>query len=405
MTEKKYIVAPADCMGCALCANLCPRDAITMEWSENGFLVPRVREELCVNCGKCAKECPAGETPLERHDDMAKVRAYGAWNKDASIHRSSSSGGVFTALAMQTLSQGGCVFGVVWKDKSTAGFSKAERPEELAAMRGSKYTQAVPSYVYREVRAELRKGRSVLFSGTPCQVRALKKFLGKDDANLMTVDVVCHGVPSHLLLEAYVRETEEASGKELSRIDFRDKTAGWQTSSTRRHYTDGSTDSRTFHVDEYHQLFLCDAILNVPCDNCPYAHLPRQGDVSLADYWGVQNHHPDWPLRDGVSVILVNTERGHQAIEETKALTLMETSFLSVYNAQRRSLIRAAAKPHRHRARTLQALKEGREKLSTLVSYIRDYKDIGPLRINRTTLPYRTLLRIRSFLRTILKRY
>ncbi len=292
----RHITAPQNCTGCGLCASICSQNAISMVWSEDGFPIPRVDEAACIECGLCTRRCIALEEPLKHEDDITKVRSYAAWHKQTELHHGSSSGGVFSALAEQIFAMGGCVFGVVWKDKETAGFTKAESMEELAPMRGSKYTPAMPGTVYREVKQELAQ-HPVLFTGTPCQVHALKAYLRKDYENLYTQEIVCHGAPSHNILRKYIKEDEAATGKEIERISFRDKPESWLQFSVTRHYTDGSSASRSLRHDPYMTMFLCNGALNHSCYNCPYAHLPRQADLCLGDYWGVQHIHPEWPIR------------------------------------------------------------------------------------------------------------
>ncbi len=236
---------------------------------------------------------------------------------------------------------GGCVFGVVWQNKYTAFFSKAESVEELARMRGSKYTQAIPGKVYQEVLAELKTGRRVLFSGTPCQVHALKKYLHRPYDNLLTIDIVCHGIPSHILLEKYVKEAEARTGKIIDHVSFRDKPEGWIRFHVTCHYTDGSTTSSPLDKDLYMNLFLCDKALNHVCYNCPYAHIPRQGDISLGDYWGVQNVHPNWPIDMGISVILTNSPIGENTLAQlTEVLQLHREAFANVHAGQDVNYIR-----------------------------------------------------------------
>ena len=203
-----HITPPENCTGCGLCANVCSKNAIHMVWSKDGFLIPQVDAEACINCGLCVKQCIALEENPKFTDDIDNVVSYGGWNNNTEIHLKSSSGGIFTALAEHVIEQGGIVFGVVWKDKYTAIFDKTDSLEGLSRMRGSKYTQAIPGIVYKNVLAELKTGRQVLFSGTPCQVHALHKYLRKPFDNLLTIDIVCHGVPSHLILEKYIAENE-----------------------------------------------------------------------------------------------------------------------------------------------------------------------------------------------------
>lgn len=330
-----YITPPDNCTGCGLCANVCSQDAIRMVWSIEGFLVPLVDSEKCVNCGLCVKQCIALEGRHEYTDDINSVIAYGGWHKDAEIHLNSSSGGIFTALAENVIQQGGVVFGVVWRDKVTAVFDKAETVDELSRMRGSKYTPAVPGGIYRNVKTELQTGRQVLFSGTPCQVHALKKYLRKPYDNLLTVDIVCHGAPSHLILEKYIAEDEARTGKIIDHVSFRDKPEGWLRFHVTRHYTDGRKTSEALSSDIYMRMFLSDKALNHVCYNCPYAHIPRQGDITLGDYWGVENFHSDWPIDKGISAILTNTEKGNRTLQQlSDKLDLHDEPFRKIYTGQ-----------------------------------------------------------------------
>ncbi len=202
-------------------------------------------------------------------------------------------------------------------------------------MRGSKYTPTVPGLVYKNVLAELKTGRRVLFSGTPCQVHALHKYLRKPFYNLLTIDIVCHGAPSHLILEKYIAENEAKSGKTIDYVSFRDKPEGWLCFHVTKHYSDGSTESMPLDKDIYMRMFLCDKALNKVCYNCPYAHIPRQGDITLGDYWGVENHHKEWPIDKGISAILVNTEKGNRALSSLNTgLELKEEPFNNIYKGQ-----------------------------------------------------------------------
>lgn len=388
--EYKYITAPTNCTGCALCANVCSRDAIRMEWSAEGFLIPKVNTESCINCGLCAKQCIALEEKPAYTDDIESVASWGGWNKNEATHLQSSSGGIFTALAERALMAGGCVFGVVWQDKYTAVFSKAETIEELAKMRGSKYTPAIPGKVYQEVLAELKTGRQVLFSGTPCQVHALKKYLRKPYDNLLTIDIMCHGVPSRLILEKYIQEAENRMGKTVAYISFRDKSAGWLRYHVTCHYTDGSTSSTPQNKDLYMRLFLCDKALNYACYNCPYAHIPRQGDITLGDYWGVQKIHSDWPIDRGISAILANTAKGHQYLQQVNdKVTLCLEPFDKIYSGQSVVYVRPTRQIPSDRSCVLAMLPLW--ELDKVRKRLADRVRIGPIRLNRTGLMYRLL--------------
>lgn len=342
----KYITPPENCTGCALCANVCSKNAIRMVWSKDGFLVPTVDTQACVNCGLCVKMCPAqpGVMANEKYsDNLETVVAYGGWNADSETHANSSSGGVFSTLAEKVFSTGGCVFGVIWKDKETAAFSKAENMEQIVPMRGSKYTQAMPGGVYREVKAELQKGRQVLFTGTACQVHALKKYLRKPYDNLLTFDIVCHGVPSRKLLQAYVKHYEDKAKKEIQQVNFRVKKGDWLRYQVQKQYKDGTTLEDVSGNDLFMHLFIGDKMLNKCCYNCPHAHLPRPGDMTLGDYWGVQNLHPDWPIKEGIGSLIANTDKGKTILESLAAeakITLHKEPFANLFKGQARSYLR-----------------------------------------------------------------
>ena len=388
--RNKSIIAPESCTGCGLCANVCSQNAIHMAWTKDGFLAPEVDTDACTNCGLCVKQCIALEPTQSYSDDIASVTSYAGWNRSEKIHIESSSGGVFTALANHIIQQGGVVYGVVWQNKQTAAFDKAETEQELARMRGSKYTPALPGQVYKNVLASLKQKRPVLFSGTPCQVHALYKYLRKPYENLLTIDIVCHGVPSHLILEKYIAENEERSKKEIEYISFRDKPEGWQRYHVTKHYKDGSSESESLDKDIYMQIFLCDKALNKACYNCPYAHIPRQGDITLGDYWGVENHHANWPLDKGISAILANTDKGKNALSSINSeLELIAEPFDKIYQGQGIVYIRPPKQIPGNRSIVLKKLT--RWPLRKVHPLAVDYVKIGSIYMSRTSIIFKVL--------------
>ncbi|MGN0865618.1 MAG: 4Fe-4S dicluster domain-containing protein [Akkermansia sp.] len=202
-----------DCIGCAACQNVCSRDAIRLVDDTDGFLKPLIDEASCVGCRACEHICPIWKREgslCQSEDKIPQPSFYFGWHRDEHLRYQSSSGGFFTALAQYVLDRGGCVFGVVMEGGKHPRFAMAENLEELAPMRGSKYVQARADGVYRDVRAQLKTGRLVLFSGTPCQVGALYQVLRSRPCNLLTMDIVCHGVPSFHLFRRYLEHIRHA---------------------------------------------------------------------------------------------------------------------------------------------------------------------------------------------------
>ncbi|MDO5464953.1 MAG: Coenzyme F420 hydrogenase/dehydrogenase, beta subunit C-terminal domain [Akkermansia sp.] len=404
--SSRYITPPLNCTGCGLCANVCGHDAIQMSWSKEGFLVPQVKA-ACINCGACVKACPAQPEHLtglrKETEDKQPLSAYGGWNSDKDMHLASSSGGIFTALAELIFAAGGCVFGVVWENKDTAKFTKAENKEELAGMRGSKYIQAVPGMVYREVKTELKKGRQVLFIGTSCQVYALKRYLRKDYESLLLIDILCHGVPSRNLLQSYIREMEATLGKELACIQFRDKAGNWQQYQVKKIFSDGSSLSHVNREDMFMRIFIGDFVLNKACYSCPHARFPRVGDITLGDFWGdLQNLHPDWPIHDGIGSVLGNTPKGKALLQELSAkgaVSLMPDCLDNLIGGQRSTYIRDNTTIPANREQVLRALKE--DSLSNIHHKLFDFEKCGPFRVRKNSFLHKMYIILRAIKRKI----
>lgn len=316
MKELKNIQGMQGCVGCALCANLCSQDAITMKMGENGFIVPEVDAAKCVDCGLCLKRCIVNDLSESKPGYQEEVDTYAAWNNDDEVRLKSSSGGIFSAVAETIIAAGGCVYGVKWKDKYRAEFVCVETADELKELRGSKYLPAFTCNAYREIKKKLTAQRKVLFSGTPCQVHALRQYLRKDYENLFTIDIVCHGMPSYNIFKLYVNEFERESGKTLERLNFRDKKESWSRYNLSRVCTDGHVSDICRVDDDFMRMFLSNKALNATCYNCPYIRHGRQGDITLGDFWGIQRYFPELQTGKGVSVVLVNSDKGRKVWEK-----------------------------------------------------------------------------------------
>ena len=308
---------PFNCSSCAACANICARNAISMQLDFEGFYRPVIHAGMCIECGACERVCPWNK-PVE-NPNVADVspKTVAAYAKNDSVRLQSSSGGIFTVLAERVLDDGGVVVGVAQTAPTRFGHIVVDNKADLAKLRGSKYVQADVGLVYREVRSLLKAGRKVLFSGTPCQVAGLYAVLGNAaaSADLFSVDIVCHGVPSVKVFEKYVCEMEKTGKSALDGINFRDKTDGWGGYALLHRFESGKSVSVHHNRSKYMRLFLSRICQNVSCDDCHYRNLPRIADITLGDFWGISKYHPEMNDNKGTSVVLLNTAHGCKFFE------------------------------------------------------------------------------------------
>lgn len=320
------------CCGCSACVQRCPKQCISMRRDNEGFLYPIVDTTLCVNCGLCEKVCPI----INENEPRKPLKSYAAYSKDEGIRAQSSSGGIFTLLAEETIKKGGVVFGVKFNKEWMPIFSYAETSEGIAPFRGSKYVQAIVGNAYKEAEIFLKAGRKVLFTGTPCQIAGLKNYLHKEYDNLLTVDIICHGVPSPKVWDMYLKETcsrlidampdgknsvVSATGGEykscIEAISFRSKITGWKKYSFQLKLNFSTSDgkktvvfSETLDKNAFMRVFLCDAILRPSCYSCPAKQGKSHSDITIADLWGINNIDSTFDNNKGTSAVLLNTEEG-----------------------------------------------------------------------------------------------
>lgn len=306
--EKRPLPRLADhtaCTGCTACMSGCPKDAIAMVRDKEGFAYPKIDGERCVRCGRCTAVCPA----LRPRKAQALPVVYAAWNKDDTIRKDSTSGGVFSLLAQDTLESGGVVFGAAFDSKMHLRHVACFDKEGLRHLRGAKYVQSDLQDTYRGVQ-ELLKNRPVLFSGTPCQVDGLYSYLGGRPENLTTCDLVCHGVPSPGVWEDFAASQQAVRKKELQAVRFRNKVTDWHDSHMTILYRDGSVDSAPLFQTEYGRAFGRGLFLRPSCYRCPYTSIARPGDFTLGDFWGLRPEELPEQQRAGVSLLMVNTPHG-----------------------------------------------------------------------------------------------
>lgn len=302
-----------NCSSCGACANICAHGAITMQLDNEGFYRPVVDSSKCVKCGLCEKACPWENEVLNPNGSTKVPKTVAAYALDEEIRLQSSSGGIFTVLAEKILDEGGVVVGVAQLSPARFGHIVVDNKADLAKLRGSKYVQADVGTIYRDVRALLKAGRKVLFSGTPCQVAGLYAVLGKSvSANLFTVDVVCHGAPSVKVFEKYIEYLESGTQSKVVSTQFRDKRSGWHLYSTTSLLDNHSQYSKTLREDAFLRVFMGNICLNSSCADCRYGKLPRIADISLGDYWNIADVHPKMEDDKGTSVVLLNTDHGKE---------------------------------------------------------------------------------------------
>lgn len=275
-----------------------------------GFPSPVVDAAHCTDCGLCLQICP-WQTVRGCEDRIIPPQVYAAWHLNQDIRRQSSSGGVFTALAEDILSRGGAIVGAAFDEDMVVRHVLVEDANGLARLRGSKYVQSeIPDELYIQIRNLLNQGRYLLFSGTPCQVAGLNNFLGKDFENLYCCDLVCHGVPSPGWFKKYLYSLSKENSPVIQ-FSFRDKKTGWKRFGIKKTWADGCSTFESLYSDPYLASFLRNYCLRASCYACKFTTTARQGDITLADYWGVATKYPEYDRDDrGTSLLLVNSKKG-----------------------------------------------------------------------------------------------
>lgn len=311
---EQYIKEKEQCTGCHSCSNICVKQCISMELDEEGFWYPKVDKNQCINCGKCIFVCPLIQNVKLKNQPAA----FACMNQDENIRTSSSSGGIFSVIAQQVLENCGIVFGAAFNKDFQVEHSYIESQEQLGVFRGSKYVQSKIGNSYNQTKIFLEQGRQVLFTGTPCQIGGLKSFLSKPYDNLFCMDIICHGVPSPNVWKKYLKYQKGKYGDDIKTISFRNKKEGWYNFGTLITFENNKSYYKSVYKDLFMRAFLKDVCLRPSCYKCNFKTLHRQSDITLADFWGIQNVLPEMDDNKGTSLIFVNTKEGHAMLEEIK---------------------------------------------------------------------------------------
>ena len=336
------------CCGCEACVLACPQHCISFKEDEEGFLYPEVNKEKCVECGVCENVCPI----LNQGDKRVPISVHAAMNLNEAVRIGSSSGGIFILLAELTIKKEGVVFGAAFNDRWEVWHSYAQSIKDCEKYKGSKYVQSRIGDSYKKAEEFLKNGRLVLFSGTPCQISGLKRYLRHEYDNLLTVDVICHGVPSPGMFRWYLYEEMQkvncqgdgknsvsfrpihsipkrdalkgVNGVEIKDISFRDKSKGWKKYSFALDLAKATADGKqntvslsyTQDKNPFMKGFLRNLYLRPSCYDCPVRELKSGSDITLGDFWGIGRVLPSMDDDKGVSAVLLNTEKGARYFNE-----------------------------------------------------------------------------------------
>jgi NAD-dependent dihydropyrimidine dehydrogenase PreA subunit len=304
------------CYGCGVCVQTCPQDCIRMAPDLEGFLYPQVDEQKCIDCQRCITTCP-GFSPADRDPPVITPTFIGGNINDEEIRFSSSSGGAFSLIANHVLSIKGAVYGAIYDFETlTVVHARASSQADLAPMRKSKYVQSDTTGIFPKVQKDLSAKTPVLFTGTPCQVDGLKLFLGEDHPNLITCDIICHGVPSPGLFTSHFSAIQSKHQQPIKNIDFRTKEKGWGSYLNFFYQIDFESKTILRHAltDAFYTLFLANLSLRPCCYTCKYADITRISDLTIGDFWSVKNEAPALFDGKGTSLILTNTQKGESVL-------------------------------------------------------------------------------------------
>ncbi len=322
MGSVKFPSSVDECIGCGLCAEVCPKNCITMKNNKQGFLEPVIDKTNCVNCGLCEKSCPV----IYKRERIAPITAYALKEKNAQSRLKSASGGAASVFAKHIIENGGVYSGVKLDNQFNAVHDICDNIENIDLFRDSKYIQSDMTGIYSKIKEAVSVGQKVFATGTPCQIAALRRQFGYDNDNLILCDLVCQGVPTPLVLKKQIELLESRTGKKIEKFYFRDKTNGWEKSNVKVIYEDASYDIIERKDSEFFRIFSHNISMRKACYNCKFRDFNLYSDITIGDYWGIDKKHPDFNDDKGCSLVMVNTQRGKKLLEEvSEKVDIIET--------------------------------------------------------------------------------
>ena len=346
---------PLNCTGCHACINICPANCIMMRKSKTGFLIPEIDVTSCISCGQCEKVCPILHMP----EISTHTVSYAMKNKSQNERSKSTSGGIFPLLAEYVLSRGGAIFGAAYQSDFSVRHIEIFDKKNLSLLQGAKYVQSEIGTSFSDIKRELLSGRLVLFSGTPCQCAGLKSFLKKSYENLIIVDMICHGVPSPKVWQAYVdyRSQKENGGIRPLSINMRSKASGWSyyRYSTEFNYGEGKISQIENSHDLFMKIFIGNICLRASCSDCKMKGVERCTDITLGDYWGIWDQYPDFDDNKGTSVVFVHSKKADKILTELK--DKYDWLKIDIEDAYRENIsLIASSKAHGNRSKFLEQI-------------------------------------------------
>lgn len=304
-----------NCTGCYACSNICPTNCIEFSANEDGHIVPKIDSSRCIECGLCQKTCPANQSPtLNRPQN-----AFAAWSLDEDDRSTSTSGGAASVFSTEVINLGGVVYGATQVNNGNLKHERINDIGDLCKIKGSKYVQSHIENSYKRVKEDLLDNITVLFIGTPCQIAGLKSFLGKDYYNLITVDIICHGVPAQKMLQDHL--FDKIGHLNFDSISFRDKD-GYHIKILKK---ENILYEESLYRDYYYMGFMKSLFYRESCYSCIYACQNRISDITIGDFWGLGKEKPFLhPMEGGISLILPITDKGKAFLESCKSNLFLE---------------------------------------------------------------------------------
>ena len=343
------------CAGCKACFGVCSKNAISYSSDTKGFHIPVVNEDLCVNCGLCVRVCPA-LTPFTEFTNDEKTVAYAFQYHDDNVRKNSASGALFPAFAKYFIENlHGYVCGCVLDENIMPKHLVSNKWEDVVRMQDSKYVQSDMSECVCEIGELLKSDFHVLFTGTSCQVSGLKSYLRLKKINidnLLTIDFFCHGVPSPMVWQDYIKLYEKNVGYKIEGFKFRNKTYGWGKGTQSR----GTSFLSTWkYKGSYHEnmallsrmwprIFFSNLCLRDYCHSCPYTNVDKPADVTMGDFWGVEEFYPNFDDHKGCSLVIVRNNKAGRIFKKIENVEILKVSIDEVIKKQGNAF--APSKPH-----------------------------------------------------------